>query len=71
MHATPLSTDGFAIKISPNIGSMGGLSQSLLNAMTLVAEDRPTISITNASQSFEYHRVFDLDGPTAPTPLVR
>ena len=50
-YATPLSTDGFAIKISPNIGSMGGLSQSLLNAMTLVAEDRPTISITNASQS--------------------
>jgi hypothetical protein len=49
--ATPISTDGFAIKISPNIGSMGGLSQSLLNSLTLVAEDRPTISITNASGS--------------------
>ncbi len=49
--ATPVSTDGFAIKIFPNIGSMGGLSQSLLNSLTLVAEDRPTISITNASGS--------------------
>jgi hypothetical protein len=49
--ATPISTDGFAIKIFPNIGSMGGLSQSLLNSLTLVAEDRPTISITNASAS--------------------
>lgn len=47
--ATPVSTDGFAIKIFPNIGSMGGLSQSLFNSLTLVAEDRPTISITNAS----------------------
>ena len=46
-----MSTDGFAITISPNIGSMGGLSQSLLNTLTLVAEDRPTISITNASAS--------------------
>ncbi|HEY4310596.1 MAG TPA: PEP-CTERM sorting domain-containing protein [Pirellulales bacterium] len=47
--ATPISTDGFAIKVSPNIDSMGGLSQSLLNSLTLVAEDRPTISITNDS----------------------
>lgn len=49
--ATPVPTDGFAIKIFPNIGSMGGLSQSLFNSLTLVAEDRPTISITNASGS--------------------
>ena len=51
VSATSVSTDGFAITISPNIGSMGGLSQSLLNTLTLVAEDRPTISITNASAS--------------------
>jgi hypothetical protein len=49
VRATPISVDGFAIKISANVDSFGGLSQALRNSLTLVAQDRPTISISNAS----------------------
>jgi hypothetical protein len=49
VRATPVFTDGFGISISEDISNMGGLSQSLQNAMKLVAQDRPMVTINNTS----------------------
>ena len=49
--ATPLSVDGFAVSISEDVATFGNVSQSLLNSLILVAQDRPMISLVNTSTS--------------------
>jgi hypothetical protein len=48
---TPLSVDGFAVSISEDVATFGNVSQALLNSVTLVAQDRPMISLVNTSTS--------------------
>jgi len=49
VRATPIPVDGFAISISEDISSLGGLSQSLRNSLQLIAQDRPMVSLSNTS----------------------
>lgn len=47
--AGPIPVDGFSIAISEDLAGVSGLSWSLKNAVTLVAQDRPVVTINNTS----------------------
>src|SRR5690349_540568 len=56
--AAPLPVDGFALTISEDISNMGGLSKPLMNAMTLVAQDQPMVTINNTSTASSIEQIY-------------